>query len=388
MDELFVEKYEPRRLEDVAGNSRAIKEIREFIRSFSGGKAILLHGPPGVGKSMIPRIAARELGFHFVEINASDERGKEAMESYLSPSRTRALFSKGRIILIDEIDGLSAGDRGGSQSIMKLVASSRFPVFLAANDPWIPKLKSLRKICILVKLNRIPAPSIEKFLREVCKKEGIEAGGNVLRNLARFSEGDLRAALTDLQVASCGKKVLEEKDLMAVGYREGEYSVFNVLPTIFRCGRVSTARKLIFESNRDAEEIFWWIENNLEKEFSGRGLVAAFELLSKADIFRALVAKQQNWAFRGYMTDLMAGVSVHSKGDFRYVAYRPPDRFIQMARARQRKAMVEDVCERLGRQLHCSRKVVRRDYLPYLKIILEKTGLGMDEEDAEVIKGM
>jgi len=388
MTELWVDRHRPESLEGVAGNKKAIEQALEFVRSFRKGKALLLHGPPGIGKSLVPWLISQEQKFHLVEINASDERGKDKIKEHASAARTATLFSKGRIILIDEADGISGRDRGAVQALASLIKSSSSPVFVTANDPWIPKLRPLRTCCRLLKFNKIPSPSIEKFLRGVCEKESVRADGNVLKNLARFSEGDLRAAITDLQVASVGKKAVSDKDLEAIGYRERSASVFGFLPTIFRSGKVSTARKLIFDGDKDPDEVFWWIENNSHLEFSGSSLEKVFDLLSKADIFRSLVMKQQNWAFKGYMVDLMAGVSVFHSGSHKYAPYKAPDKFIQLARTKQKRALVNELCEKLGKELlHCSKKVVRKDFLPYLKILLEQgQDLNLEEEDVETIK--
>lgn len=386
VQELWVEKYKPQTLEGFLGNRKVVEEARAFVRNFKKGKALLLHGPPGVGKTLLPGFIAEEEGFHLVELNASDERGKKAIESYFSASKTQTLFFRGRIILIDEVDGLSAGDRGGGKAIVQLIKNSLFPVILVANDPYVPKLRSIRGYCKLVKFTKIPSPSIGKFLREVCKKENISVKGNVLKNIARFSEGDLRAALTDLQFASFGRTSLEDKDLEAIDYRERKSSVFNTLPTLFRSGSIATSRKLLFEGDKDTDEILWWMESNAHLEFPKESLPKVFELLAKADLFRSLVVKQQNWAFKGYMVDMLAGVSLLGEKSHRFVPYKPPDRFLQLARTKQKRALVDELCTRLGGELHCSKKTVRRDVLPYLKILLEKgNNVGLEEEDVDII---
>lgn len=384
--ELWVEKHKPQSAEEMAGNKKILEETRVFMKQFIKGKALLLAGPPGVGKTLLVEVMAKETGFHLVEINASDERGKEEISSYTSASKNTSLFSKGKIIFIDEADALAGGDRGGAQAMVELIKSSYFPVVLAANDAYAPKLKSLRSHCTVLKFTKIPSPSIEKFLREICGKEGIEARGSVLKNLARFSDGDLRSAVTDLQLVAFGKKAIEDEDLEAIGYRERKSQIFSLLPTVFRSGSISTARKVIHESEEDPDEIFWWIENNAHLECAGEKLADIFDILSKADIFRSLVMKQQNWAFKGYMVDLMAAVTIHGKSGSQYVPYRPPDRFIQLSRSRAKRQEMSALCGKLGKELHCSKKVVRREFLPFLKIILGNgENLGMEKEDIEII---
>ena len=386
MTQLWVEKYRPTTADNFVGNKKALETLREYVRQFKKGKALLLHGPPGVGKSILPQIIAKEESLHLVEMNASDERGKEDIESYLSAVRTATLFAKGKMLVIDEVDGLAAGDRGGIQAIVNLIKHSQIPIIIIANDPYMTKLRPLKSHVLMVKFTKIPSPSIEKILREICQKEKIQVKGNPLKSLARFSDGDLRAAQTDLQLATVGKSVLEDQDLEVIGFRERDISVFDLLPTIYRSPKLSSARKQVYGGEKDPDEVFWWIENNAHLEFPKEKLSSVFDVLSKADIYRHLVIRQQNWGFKGYMVDIMVGVSVYGSPGHKYIPFRPPDRLLQLGWSKQRRALVSALAEKLGKELHCSKQVIKRDYLPFLKIILEKgKNIGLEKEDAEVI---
>lgn len=380
---LWVEKYRPRSTADLVGIRKPVEEIREFITGFRPGKGLLLHGPSGVGKTLVATLVAAELERDLIEITASDERGKEAILGYLSAARTRSLFSRGKVIFVDEVDALAGGDRGGAPAIAELIRKSAFPIVLAANDPWLPKLRPLRALCSMVKFTRPPSPSIEKFLRLVCEKEGIQPQGSMLKNVARFSEGDLRSALTDLQTVCTGRVQVGDDHLEAIGFRERVSRVTDILPTLFRSGRIATGRRLLLDATDDPDDIFWWLETGAPLEFSGADLQAVVETLAKADRFRALVMKQQNWGFKGYMVDLMAGISVFHRGSDRYVAHRAPDRLVQLGRSRQYRQQLDEVCSRLGKELHCSKRQVRRE-LPVLRTMLDR--LGLDDEDVAILR--
>jgi len=380
---LWVDKHKPETLKGIIGQDLALKEILDFMKSWKPGKSLLLAGSPGTGKTIAVEVLAKENDYQLLQLNASDARNPELIEKTLGEgSKNRPLFHSGKIILIDEIDGISSRDRGAANAIIKIIKESRFPVFLIANDQWSPKLRSLRNYCKPVKFRNIHMYDIMKRLKHIAEIEGIELKGNIARMLSKWSHGDLRSAITDLQMISEGKKSVEEKDLEILGYRERESSIFSTLPTIFHSGNINVSRKAIYGSDKDPDEIFLWIETNLAQELNTpETLSRGFDLLSKADLFRSRVRTQQNWRFKAYMCDLMAGISLFRPEVKRrgFNPYKPPDRITGLGKTKQKRALMKSLCSKLGPALHCSSRIARKDYLPYLRIILKgKKASGMD----------
>jgi replication factor C large subunit len=266
-------------------------------------------------------------------------------------------------------------------------------MILSANDPWKPKLRPLRQYCTMVKFNRIPYPSIAKRLREIAKIEKVAAEDSVLKDLARWASGDMRSALLDLQMLSAGRDSVTERDLEALGYRERRRTVLDVLPTLFYSGSLRAARKVVRETDKDPDEILWWLESNLVSVYKDPSSLAnGYELLAKADLFRSFVRRQQNWRFKAYMVDLMSGISLF-KDDERhgFVPFKPPYRMLRMGQTRMRRALLKSLSGKLGGHLHCSSKVIKRDYLPFLRFMMKKgldlqEGLDLTEEELKTIR--
>ncbi len=391
---LWTEKYKPRETKEILSQGSAIREVLDWLETWRpGGKALLLYGPPGTGKTLIPEVLAKEKKWFLMQMNASDERSSNSIDLALTEvSKNTSLFHSGKIILIDEVDGISSTDRGGVGAITKILKKSRFPIIITANDPYIPKLQALRNYCRLVRLSRVNVMSIAKRLREICESEGVTAKEDVLKNLARWSSGDVRSAITDLQTLCQDKKEIREKDLESLGYRERETNVFSVLPTIFRSKNLNAARKAIHNCDKDPDEIFWWIENNLSQEFTHPDSMAkAFDILSRADIFRQRVMEQQNWRFKGLMIDMLAGISFAGESSKRFIPYRSPDRFLKLAQLKRRKAMMSGLYRKISSYTHTSGKVVQNYYLPYLRLMLKKKrkpdggGIELNEEEVKLI---
>jgi replication factor C large subunit len=395
--ELWTEKYKPAGLDGIVGQPKARNDIMEFMSSWRPGQAAFLHGPPGVGKTVSVEALASDRELSILRLNASDSRNASSIEEALmSASQSRSLFGKGRLILIDEVDGISGRERGAVGSIIRVIKVSRFPVFVIANDPWKPKLAPLRNACKVIRFSKIMAPTIEKRLRDIAKLEGIETEEAAVKSLARFAQGDLRSAISDLQMACHGRKSLAMKDLSGLGFRERESSIFTAMPVIFHSRKISAARKSIYEMDKDPDEVFWWIESNVHQEIDRTKLAEAYDLLSRADMMRSRVHIQQNWRFKAFMTDLMSGISVVKGETHRPAGYRPfqqPTRIVMMGRSRAKRAMMASLASRIGGHSHCSRKAALRDYVPFLRIMLEgaprqsETGLDLEKEDMSAIRG-
>jgi len=405
---LWNEKHKPSQLDGIVGQKKATEEALAVMNSGNGkGRSALLFGPPGCGKTLLVETLASEMGMSLMQLNASDKRNPEKIEGFAQTTKTKALFSKGKVILLDEVDGISGrSDRGAVGAIVKLIKESSYPVFLIANDPWASKLRPLRPYVKMIKFHKVPVPSVAKRLREICEAESISTDPDTLKHLARWAQGDMRSAINDLQMVAQGKTELKTKDLEILGYRERESSVFDILPTVLKSGNIAASRKAVWSADKDSDEIFWWLENNLHLVFRDpEQLSAAFETLAKADIFRSIVMKQQNWSFKGYMVDMMAGISLakdagstgnghHGQGSHShhgFVPYQPPRRFADMARRRKRMADMDAACRKIGELTHSSKRAVIRDYLPYLKIIMKNQkgfaeSIGLDKEDVKGIK--
>jgi len=390
---LWTEKYAPETTEEVVGQGKAVTEALGWMGNWKRGKALFFHGPPGSGKTLLAEIIAKQNDLQLIRMNASDKRTADEITSHLSDStRTHSLFHKGKLILIDEVDGISGrSDRGGIPSIIKIIKDSSFPVIVIANDVWISKLSPLRKTSQMVKFSKVMTPSIGKRLKEICQQEGIEFDEDAIKNLARWSQGDMRSAIFDLQIISIGRKSLKTKDMESLGFRERNSNIFNILPTIFHSKNIGATRKLIWESDKDSDEILLWIESNIHHVFKyPEALTRAYDILSRADIIRSRVHVQQNWRFKGIMSDLMASISLSGVPYGGYVPFQQPKKIMMMGRTRFKRAARNSTTAKIGEYTHCSKRIVVRDYLPYMKIILKKglgeKGLELGDEDIKVIR--
>ncbi|MEM5802084.1 MAG: replication factor C large subunit [Candidatus Aenigmatarchaeota archaeon] len=389
---MWTQKYKPKSLKEFVNQKEAVEKFLKWVRKKKRDKVLLFFGPPGTGKTALVEAYANENNLDLIELNASDYRNAAQIRGIIGSSAAQAsLFKKGKIFLIDEIDGLSGvEDRGGVGEIIKIIKESIHPIILTANNPYDPKLKNLKQFCELVEFKKIHVLDIEKRLKGICEKEKIETDKDVLREIARKSNGDLRSAINDLEMIARGKNKIGVEDLDAIGYREKETSIFDALKIIFKTQIALSAKLAINNVDKDPEEIFWWIENNITKEFEKPEEIAkAFEMLSKADLFRQWIISRQYWKFKAYMVDLMtAGIATAKKEMYRkFTYYQYPDNLIILGSSKTERKDIQEILKVLSEKLHCSTKKLKL-HLPYLKVILKKSknkkeiieSLGLTEE--------
>lgn len=371
----FVQKYVPKSIKEILSQEDAINAFLKWISKWKPeDKALLFHGPPGVGKTALIHAWTNEKNLEFIELNASDWRSASQIQEVLGQSmKQMPLFKKSKIFLIDEVDGIAGReDLGGVGAIIKIIKESRFPVVLIANKPYDPRLRTLRQYCQLLEFKKISVFDIQKKLNEICAQEKIKIEKEVLRALAKRSQGDLRSAMHDLETLVQGRKEIKLENLEVLGFREKEENIFETIRSIFKTTNALAAKLAINNSDKDPDEIFWWIENNVANEFEDPEEIArAFDALSKADIFKKRISSNQNWSLKAYMIDLMtAGVATSKKDIYRkFTRYQYPSNIMLLGRTKEVRGELKESLAKMTKVLHCSSKKIKSEFLPYFKII-------------------
>lgn len=383
---LWVNNYAPKTLKEVIGQDAALAKLHLVINQKG---VALLHGPPGTGKTSSIYALAHDLGYEVLELNASDFRDTEKIHSIIGSSLQQAsLFHKGKIILVDELEGISGTeDRGGLQELNDLLETKAHALVLVANDPWDKKLATLRKKSVLIEYKNVRADSIAKLLKVICEKEGIYYLEEDLKTIGRRSGGDVRAAITDLQVACSGKNELTKIDIEQLGEREQEESIFNVLRVILKGKNPKQALDIVDEVDEDLHEIMLWLEENLALEYKGKDLAEGYNMLSKADVFFGRIRKWQYWRFLVYAKALMsAGVNVAKEQEYYgFTPYRRYGRILKIWMANQKNKKRKDITKKIAQYTHTSTREALKT-IPYIKAIYAHNNsliLPFTEEEVE-----
>lgn len=395
----WTEKYRPRAIDEVIGNPDAKKTFVAWLNKWLAGrpekKAALLYGPPGCGKTSLVHAAANQLGLELIEANASDVRTSEALKRRVLRAATEGslLGVRGKIVLLDEVDGISPQDTGGLETILEIIQASRYPVVLTANDPWDPRLRDLRNICELIEFRRLGLREVSSALSEICKREGIECDPAVIRELASNSEGDLRAAINDLQSIALGKRKVTLEDLEVLGYRAKQENMFEIVRNVLVAKRPEAARLVLSIPSLEYEMLIQWLNENIPYQYSP-SLVAiadAYDALSKADIILSRIKRKQAWTLLPYALDMMTvGVaSARERPPFKFVKYSFPQKLRLLSASKEVREERNRIAKAVGTVCHVSTRKALLEMLPYIKFIYENNplkgrlileGLGVSEE--------
>lgn len=373
-------KHKPKTLSEVVGNKEAKQRIVEWVHEWDSGipkkRALFIYGPPGVGKTVSVEALAHDLNRELVESNASDYRTAEAVQRFAGRASEHAtLTGKKRLILFDELDGITgSADHGGVHVITEIAKTTKCPLILTANSAYDPRFTNLRNYCLLVEFKKLAKSEIVRYLKGICLHEGIEAEEEAISFIAERTGGDMRSAMNDLQSLAQGKKRLTYHDVSWLANRDRMEVIFSALRVILYAKESMVARRAVDAVDVDPDMLFEWIYENLPHHIKdSRELAAALDILSRADVFRGRVRSTQDWSLIRYFLDLMtAGVAASwSRKSPGWIPFRFPERIRYLSKERSNRAMLSAIGMKIKRRCHISSVRAIKETIPYMRIIFE-----------------
>jgi len=392
MQDEWTEKYRPKSLSGIVGNEAAARSLRHWAESWDSGhprrKAIVLRGDPGTGKTSSALALAHDMGWDFIEMNASDHRnaasirkvaGAGSVSQTFSPSGEFLSSSQGKrkLVILDEADSLfGREDFGGAKAIVDTIRDSSQPVVLIVNDyrELTRKSPAVRHLAESVQFSRLTSREVVRVLRGICDMEKVSVAIEALERIAQNASGDMRAAINDLQMLVEGRDRLEVSDSEVVGKRNQQKELERALSDMFAATEVREARDATMDIDMTPDELEKWIEENIPQEMrSPEELAAAFEALSKSDIYLGRTRRLQYYALWAFAKELMTGgVALARKhGPRRYTPeYRFPGYFIVLSRAKGPRAARDSVSSKLAPHIHTPKRVISKSVLPLLSVLV------------------
>lgn len=215
MEDIWIEKYRPKILEDVVGQDEIVERLKAYVKT-KNVPHLLFAGPAGTGKTTCALALTKELyggtwRQNFNELNASDERGIGIIRGKIKEFARTAPIGKAdfKIIFLDEADSLTNDAQSAlRRTIEKYSHICRFILSVNYSSKIIEPIQSR---CTVFRFHPIKSADIKKYMQKIAKIEKLEITSDGLETLIFISQGDMRKAINVLQVgASVKKKITAE----------------------------------------------------------------------------------------------------------------------------------------------------------------------------------
>jgi len=360
----WTERYRPTTLSEVRGNDSARDDLREWAEAWPDeGRAVVLAGSPGVGKTSAAHALAADMGWDVLEVNASDARTTDAVERVVGRgSRNTTLGGDGgrQLVVVDEADSFNRRDAGGARALGDIVADAGQPVVLIVNDEYeMPD--SIRRAVDTIEFRDVSKRSIVPVLRDICRREEVEYEDEALDAIAAKNSGDLRSAVNDLQAVAEADRRLTADDVVT-GDRDTTADLWTFLDAVLKEESAQEALYTTYDVDETPDDLLLWVEDKAPKVLDGDELARAYDFMANADRWLGRVRATQNYSYWRYATDnLAAGVAAardRTRGGF--------TRYGRAPYRSSRDATRDEVARRVAERAGTSVGVARREVLPFL----------------------
>tara|TARA_Y100001980_G_C14502504_1_gene278352 strand:- start:254 stop:1162 length:909 start_codon:yes stop_codon:yes gene_type:complete len=168
---------------------------------------LMFAGPPGTGKTTAALALTRDVfgeGYrsNLLEMNASDERKLESIRTKVKQfARTAPMpGTTFKVIFLDEADALTPDAQGALRRIMeKFAETCRFILSCNYSSKIVEAIQSR---CAVFRFRPLDEEKVLETVLEISKHEGINLDKGAAEAISKVSLGDLRKAITSLQVAA------------------------------------------------------------------------------------------------------------------------------------------------------------------------------------------
>ncbi len=385
---MWSEKYRPQIISDMVGNEEARAAITEwFVKWKKGTKPLLLVGPPGIGKTTIAYLVAKQFGYDMIGLNASDVRSKSRINEILMPVLGNVSVLGTPIIFVDEVDGIHGrGDYGGASALVDILKEPTVPIVLAANSDVSDKMKSIKKVVKTIQFKKIPPRLLRVYLENILKKQSAKLSPGSLIKVINKSKGDIRSMINLTQSFVTGFNPQTEQFFESVNVEDG-------VNAFFKANSIEEARSVLYSMQIDPrEKINAFYSSIITSELDTQTLAKYLEIISTADMLFGRIMKTQNWRLLRYLNDTL--IKLYQNDDrIRYAKYNLS--WPLLNRIRWDGAKIKSLSNVMARKLHLSSSSFVTLCLPYvllciknktLELELEETFGDIIEKEIELIK--
>jgi replication factor C subunit 1 len=245
-NKLWTVKYAPTLMSHIVGNKIQVERLQDWLHNFrkhaklnfkTGGKhgmgtyrAVIIYGPPGIGKTTAAHLVAKLEGYDVVETNASDARSKrlvdEGLRGILGTTSLLGYFSgdgkdvnsqkRNLVLIMDEVDGMSSGDRGGVGALAAVCKKSIIPIILICNERKQPKMRPFDYAAFDLPFRRPTTDQIRSRIMTIAFKENMKIPPHVANALIEGTGADIRQVVNMISTVKLDAQDVDFNDAKAM----------------------------------------------------------------------------------------------------------------------------------------------------------------------------
>jgi len=378
---MWSEKYRPKNILDLIGNEDARNSFVEWLTKWKKGtKPILLVGPPGIGKTTLANLAAKQFDYDLISLNASDVRSKKNIQEILSPVLGNETIFGIPMIFIDEVDGIHGrADYGGTEAIIKILKESTVPIVLAANSDLSDKMKSIKKNARVIQFRPLSPRLLRFYLNKILQLENAKISSDSLMKLVAESNGDIRSMINFAQALVTGFNPPTEKSFESLDIEES-------INTFYKANSIDEARSILYSLRIDPrEKINAFYSSIIGSSISTDDMQRFLQIISTADMLYGKIMKTQQWRLLRYLDAILLGLY---KKDLpiRYSKYNLSWPILN--RIRWDGAKIKSLIGSFAKNMHVSKSTFSTLYFPFLLYCIKnkKIDLEFDESLEEIVE--
>lgn len=371
---MWSEKHRPQSISDMVGNEEARSALVEWFAKWKKGtKPILLVGPPGIGKTTIANLAAKQFGYDMISLNASDVRSKSRISDVLNPVLGNVSVLGSPMIFVDEVDGIHGrADFGGAEALIKILKEPTVPITLAANSDKSTKMKSIKKATKTIYFKPLPPRLLRLYLENILKMEGEKLSPGSLIKIINESRGDIRSIINSAQALVGGFNPQTAKSFETLDVEAG-------INAFFKANSVDEARSVIYSMAIDPrEKINAFYSSIITSNLSQQDMAKMLEVMSEADMLYGKIFKTQEWRLLRYLDETL--LKLYIKGtSARYSQYNLSWPILNRIRWDGRS--LKSLAQVLAKKFHISKSTFATFYFPYILFMIKNKKLQLEIEE-------
>lgn len=216
MEEVWIEKYRPKSLSEVVGQTEVVERLKAYVKSKSMPH-LMFAGRAGTGKTTCALALVREFfgegwKLNFQELNASDERGIDVVRTKIKDfARMAPIGSDFKVIFLDESDALTSDAQAALRRTMEMY--TRTCRFILSCNYSSKIIEPIQSRCAVFSFRPLRPEDVKKYLARVAEKEGLVLQDDGIDALIYVAQGDLRKATNSLQVAAALTTTIDDESI-------------------------------------------------------------------------------------------------------------------------------------------------------------------------------